>query len=74
MGMSRMQLYRKLKAHISMSANELIRHVRLQRSAQLLKNGQYSVAEVTYMVGFTDLQYFRTSFKKNFGVNPSDYK
>ena len=73
-GISRMQLYRKLKASISMSANELIRHVRLQRAAQLIKQEHLSIAEITYMVGFTDLQYFRTCFKKQFGVNPSDYQ
>ncbi|MFA0964704.1 two-component regulator propeller domain-containing protein [Roseivirga sp. BDSF3-8] len=73
-GMSRMKLYRKLKANISMSANELIRHVRLQRAAQLIKEKQHSISEITYIVGFTDLQYFRNSFKKHFGVNPSDYQ
>lgn len=73
-GISRMQLYRKLKASISMSANELIRHVRLQRAAQLIKKEQLSIAEITYMVGFTDLQYFRSCFKKQFGVNPSEYQ
>lgn len=73
-GISRMQLYRKLKANISMSANELIRHVRLQRAAQLIKQEQHSISEITYMVGFTDLQYFRSCFKKQFGINPSEYQ
>ncbi|QCK14513.1 hybrid sensor histidine kinase/response regulator transcription factor [Mangrovivirga cuniculi] len=72
-GMSRMQLYRRLKNAISMSANELIRHIRMQRAAQLLKLNKLSIAEITYQVGFTDLQYFRTTFKKQFGMNPSEF-
>lgn len=73
-GMSRMQLYRKLKALTGLSANEFIRSIRLKRAAQLLELGQLTVAEVTYEVGFTDLQYFRNCFKKQFDVNPSEYK
>ncbi len=72
-GMSRMQLYRKLKALTGMSANEFIRSIRLKRAAQLLSQNQLTVAEVTYEVGFTDLQYFRNCFKKQFGTNPSEY-
>ena len=72
-GMSRMQLYRKLKTLIGLSGNEFIRSIRLKRAAQLIKVGEYTIAEITYMVGFGDLQYFRECFKKEFGVNPSEY-
>ena len=72
-GMSRMQLYRKLKALTGQSANEFIRSIRLKRAAQLLEQNQLTVAEVTYEVGFTDLQYFRNCFKKQFNINPSEY-
>lgn len=72
-GMSRMQLYRKLKAITGQSANEFIRTIRLKRAAQLLVQNQLSIAEVTYEVGFTDLQYFRKCFKKQFNTNPSEY-
>lgn len=72
-GMSRMQLYRKLKALTGQSANEFIRTLRLKRAAQLFEHGQLNISEVTYEVGFTDLQYFRSCFKKQFGVNPSEY-
>ncbi|MFY0687217.1 MAG: response regulator [Cyclobacteriaceae bacterium] len=71
--MSRMQLYRKLKALTGQSANEFIRTIRLKRAAQLLEQNELTVAEVTYRVGFSDLQYFRQCFKKQFGANPSDY-
>lgn len=72
-GMSRMQLYRKLKALTGQSANEFIRSIRLKRAAQLLAQQQLTIAEVTYEVGFTDLQYFRNCFKKQFRVTPSEY-
>lgn len=71
--MSRMQLYRKLKALTGLSANEFIRTMRLKRAAQLLEQNQLTIAEVTYEVGFTDLPYFRECFKKMFGVTPSEY-
>ncbi len=72
-GLSRMQLYRKLKALTGNSANEFIRTIRLKRAAQLIKQKQHTIAEVTYEVGFNDLQYFRDCFKKQFGINPSEY-
>lgn len=72
-GMSRTQLYRKLKAVTGQSANELIRTIRLKRAAQLLEQDELTIAEITYEVGFNDLQYFRECFKKLFGVTPSEY-
>lgn len=74
MAMSRMQLYRKLKALAGQSPNEFIRTIRLKRAAQLIKQQQLTIAEVTYSVGFNDLQYFRDCFKKQFGMSPSSYR
>ncbi|WP_158546223.1 hybrid sensor histidine kinase/response regulator transcription factor [Adhaeribacter pallidiroseus] len=71
--MSRMPLYRKIKALTGQTAVEFIRTIRLKRAAQLLKQQQLHVSEVTYDVGFNDLQYFRTCFKKQFGLSPSEY-
>lgn len=73
LGMSRMQLYRKLKSLTGLSANEFIRNQRIQKAAQLLQRRHLTVAEVTYEVGFTDLKYFRKCFKDYFNVNPSEY-
>lgn len=73
LGMSRMQLYRKLKGLIGQSANEFIRTIRLKRAAQLIRQNELNISEITYQVGFNDLQYFRDCFKKQFGVNPSEY-
>lgn len=73
LGMSKIQLYRKLKGLIGQSANEFIRTIRLKRAAQLLKQQNLTIAEVTYQVGFNDLSYFRQCFKKQYGVNPSEF-
>ena len=71
--MDAMAVYRKIKALTGQTAVEFIRTIRLKRAAQLLKQQKLTVSEVTYLVGFNDLQYFRTSFRKLFGVNPSEY-
>ncbi|KAA3636608.1 MAG: response regulator, partial [Bacteroidetes bacterium] len=71
--MSRIQLYRKLKALTGKSPNKIIRSFRLKRAADLLKSGQYNVSDVTYLVGYNDLKSFRDQFKKEFGMSPSKY-
>jgi signal transduction histidine kinase/ligand-binding sensor domain-containing protein/DNA-binding response OmpR family regulator len=71
--MDHMAVYRKIKALTGQTAVEFIRTIRLKRAAQLLKQQKFTVAEVTYSVGFNDLQYFRTCFRKLFGVSPSEY-
>ena len=73
LGLSRMQLYRKLKGLIGQSANEFTRSIRLKRAVQLIEQRTLTISEITYEVGFTDLQYFRDCFKKQFGVNPTEY-
>ena len=73
MGISRMQLYRKLKELTGYSANEFIKSMRLKRASQLLEMGELNISEITYEVGFNDLKHFRACFKKEFGVNPSQF-
>jgi AraC-like DNA-binding protein len=68
-----MHFYRKVKALTGQTAVEFIRTIRLKRAAQMLKQNQLTVSEITYAVGFNDLQYFRNRFKKYFGVSPSEY-
>ncbi|MEM6966649.1 MAG: ATP-binding protein, partial [Bacteroidota bacterium] len=72
-GFSKSQLYRKMKGLLGQSANEFIRTVRLKKAAELLQLQSLNVSEITYKVGFNDLQYFRSCFKKQFGVTPSEY-
>lgn len=73
MYLSNTQLYRKLKALTGKGGNELIRNVRLQRAAQLLKTTDRQIAEVAYDVGFNDPNYFNRVFKKEFGVSPGEW-
>lgn len=73
-GMSQLHLNKKLKVLVGQTANAFIRNIRLKRAAQLLAKNRYSVNEVMYEVGFIDAKYFRTCFKKEFGITPSDYQ
>jgi len=72
-GMSHTQLYRKIKALTGQTINDFIRAIRLKRAAQLLEQHQLTVSQITYKVGFTDLQHFRECFKKMYGLTPSQY-
>lgn len=73
-GLSRVQLYRKISALTGLSANELIRKLRLHKASQLLAQRWGSVSQVAYEVGFANLSYFSKSFKEEFGVLPSQYQ
>ncbi len=72
MNMSRMNLHRKLKAQAGLSANELIRSVRLQRAATLLLT-DIPISTVSYTVGIESSAYFSRIFREEFGNTPSDY-
>jgi DNA-binding response OmpR family regulator len=72
-GMSRGNLYRKLKALTGKSPVEFIRHIRLKRAAQLLKQHKMYINEVSYMVGFQNVTYFRKCFKEEFGYTPTGF-
>lgn len=72
-GMSKGNLYRKLKAISGMTVNIFIRTVRLKIAAQLLQKGQYNIAEVAYSVGFDNPKYFSVCFKELFNTTPRAY-
>ncbi len=72
--MSVSQLNRKLGALIDQPAGRLIRSMRLQRAADLLKNNSGTIAEICYQVGFNDQTSFTRAFKKQFGESPSKFK
>lgn len=72
-GMSRTNLHRRIKAITGFPPSELIRNIRLRRAAVLLLNQTESVSQIGYIVGFEDHSYFSKSFKKQFGVPPSEY-
>ncbi len=72
--LSRVQLHRRLKAELCMSASEAVRWVRLTYAAQLLRSTDKNVTEVCYAVGFNNLSYFASCFKKQHGINPSEFR
>ncbi len=72
-GMSRMQLHRKLKTLLGVTATEFLRNERLKAATELLKNGTGNISEVAYAVGFNDVSYFSKCFKEMFGRTPSEF-
>lgn len=73
LGMSHSTLYRRLKNITGLSGNEFIRKCRLRKGCQMLRQG-FSVSETAYACGFSDPGYFRTCFKSEYGVAPSELK
>ena len=73
-GMSRAQLYRKLKATVDMSVSEFIRVHRVKLASEFLKNENLNVTDVCYASGFSDASYFSKSFKDVFKVPPVQYR
>ncbi len=71
-GMSRSQLFRKMKAISDTSPSDLIRSYRLARAKTLLEGGDTTVAEATYQTGFKDPSYFSKIFYDEFGVLPGN--
>jgi signal transduction histidine kinase/ligand-binding sensor domain-containing protein/CheY-like chemotaxis protein len=73
MALSRMQVHRKLMGLSGYTPGNFIRHLRLNKAAELIKNKTGTVSEITFDVGFNNLSYFSKCFKKQFGVLPSEY-
>lgn len=73
LGVSRVQLYRKLKEHFGISPNAYIRSVRLKQAAHLLVNNKVNVSEVAYRVGFSSHSYFSSIFHTFFGMSPKEF-
>ena len=73
MGMSRMQLYRKVKALLDKSPGEYLRHYRLDKAKDLLLTKDAHVGEVAYKVGFNNRSNFTKIFKEYCGHTPSEF-
>ena len=72
-GISRRNMFRKLKALTDMSPSQFIRAFRLKRAAQLLSQKAGSVSEIAYQTGFDHLSYFTKCFKETYQKLPSEY-
>ncbi|TXE09057.1 response regulator [Gelidibacter salicanalis] len=73
-GMSRMQLHRKMLAFTGLSTSNFIRSQRLKQAAAILQSSQYTINEVAYMVGFSTPSYFIKCFKETYGKTPQEYQ
>ena len=71
---SRVQLYRKVKALIGYNINDYLLSVRIQKAKFLLGDDNFSISEIAYKVGFTSQSYFSTVFKSKVFFTPSEYR
>lgn len=70
----RTHLFRRVRQVSGMSPSELLRTMRLAEAARLLADGQGSVADVTYAVGYNSVSYFTRAFQAQYGVTPASYR
>ena len=73
LGLSRVQLYRKIKSLTNYAPNELVRIIRLKAAEQMIINSEKSVSEIAYDTGFSTPSYFTKCFKEYFNVSPTEY-
>lgn len=73
-GISRVQLHRKLKDIIGMTPSDFIRNIRLKRACALLQKPDVDVTQVAYAVGFSSQPHFSTAFKRYTGFSPTEYR
>jgi DNA-binding response OmpR family regulator len=74
LNVSRVQLYRKVKAIIGINISDHINNVKLEKAAELLKSNEMNISEIAYSLGFSSPNYFSTAFKNKFGISPKEYK
>jgi len=73
LGMSRSNLYRKVKSLTNMSSIDLIINTRLMAAKRMLIESDFSIAEISYVTGFNSPPYFTSCFKKQYGITPKEY-
>lgn len=71
---SRTKLYYKVKGLTGQNPSVFFKTYKLNRAAELIKEGRYNMSEISDLTGFSSLSHFSASFKKQFGVSPSEYK
>jgi AraC-like DNA-binding protein len=73
MAMSYIQFYRKIESLTGQAPGEIMRIIRLNKAADILLNNDGNVSQTAYETGFKDPSYFAKSFKKHFGMSPTEY-
>ncbi len=71
--LSRMQVYRQIKALTGKSVVEFVRMVRVKQALKLMNTHQYTLSQIAYETGFNSSSYFTKVFKDEYGKTPSEY-
>lgn len=74
MAMSRSVLYGKIKSAVGITPVDFVRHIRIMRACEMLKETNDTLSSIAYAVGFSDPKYFSKVFKKEMGIIPSEYR
>ena len=74
LNISRIQLYRKIKAIFDVNVSDYINNIRLEQARSMLQNPELTISEVAYKNGFSSPNYFSTVFKNKFGLSPNAFR
>jgi DNA-binding response OmpR family regulator len=74
LGISRMQLYRKVKAVLGTGVTDFIQSLRLTKARELLLEDSLTIADVAYELGFSSPSYFSTSFRTRYQLSPTEFR
>lgn len=74
MGMSRSVLYGKIKNAVGITPIDFVRHIRIMKASEMLRETDDTLSNIAFAVGFSDPKYFSKVFKKEMGVIPSEYR
>jgi AraC-like DNA-binding protein len=74
LSISRVQLYRKVKAVLGIGVGDYINNFRLEKAKELLMTTTMNISEIAYSCGFASPNYFSTIFKTKFGIPPKDFR
>lgn len=74
LAVSRSVFFKKLKTLTGLAPIEFIKEMRINRAVQLIATGEYSMTQISYMVGINDPRYFSKCFKQKKGMTPTEYR
>ena len=74
LNISRVQLYRKVKAMMGISVSDYISSIRLEKAKSMLESTTLSISEIAYSTGFSSPNYFSTAFRNSYGTSPGAFR